>query len=160
MSCVPSNESAASDCIRALTLVGAVKVAKCYDWGIMGKAVFTIGHSNHERDAFFVLLAEHGIELLVDTRTSRLVAATSVEASATDFNVAGLLLGRHAGGGLGMWSKTPVEKAIRLAIQEAVHSIVRNTPDRYFRYGAFPVVPQPAVHPTPADPLQSGPSTQ
>ena len=36
----------------------------------MGKAVFTIGHSNHEWDAFAALLAKHGVELLVDTRTS------------------------------------------------------------------------------------------
>ena len=96
---------------------------------------------------------------IVDTRTSRVVAATSVEASATDFNLAGLLVGRHAGGGLGRWSKTPVEKAIRLAIQKAVDSIVQKTPDRYFHYGASPAVLQPAAHPTPADPVQNGPST-
>lgn len=36
----------------------------------MGKAIFTIGHSNHEWDMFAALLAKHGIELLVDTRTS------------------------------------------------------------------------------------------
>jgi uncharacterized protein (DUF488 family) len=36
----------------------------------MGRAVFTIGHSNHEWDTFAALLAKHGIELLVDTRTS------------------------------------------------------------------------------------------
>jgi uncharacterized protein (DUF488 family) len=36
----------------------------------MGKAVYTIGHSNHEWDAFATLLAKHDIVLLVDTRTS------------------------------------------------------------------------------------------
>ena len=36
----------------------------------MGKAIFTIGHSNHKWDAFAALLAKHGIELLVDTRTN------------------------------------------------------------------------------------------
>ena len=30
--------------------------------------VWTIGHSTHERDAFFELLAQHGIEVLVDVR--------------------------------------------------------------------------------------------
>ena len=48
----------------------AIPVAKCYDWGIMDKVVFTIGHSNHEWDVFAALLAKHGVELLVDTRTS------------------------------------------------------------------------------------------
>ena len=36
----------------------------------MSKAIFTIGHSNHEWGAFAELLAKHGIELLVDTRTN------------------------------------------------------------------------------------------
>ena len=36
----------------------------------MDKAIFTIGHSNHEWGTFAKLLAKHGIELLLDTRTS------------------------------------------------------------------------------------------
>jgi uncharacterized protein (DUF488 family) len=33
-------------------------------------AIYTIGHSNHEPDAFLTLLRQHGIELLVDVRSS------------------------------------------------------------------------------------------
>ena len=67
---MPSNDLTASDCNRAPTTGGAISVGKCYDWAVMGKAIFTIGHSNHEWEAFAALLATHGIVLLVDTRTS------------------------------------------------------------------------------------------
>ena len=73
---------------------------------------------------------------VVDTRTSRIVAAVSVEGEATDFSLGGFLVGRDAGGSLGGWVKTPIEKAIRIAIQEAVHFIVQQTPQQYFRHGA------------------------
>jgi len=33
-------------------------------------AIYTIGHSNHEPNAFLALLRQHGIELLVDVRSS------------------------------------------------------------------------------------------
>jgi uncharacterized protein (DUF488 family) len=32
--------------------------------------VYTVGHSNHPQDAFLALLREHGIELVVDVRSS------------------------------------------------------------------------------------------
>lgn len=71
---------------------------------------------------------------VIDTRTSRLVAATSVEGTATDFNLGGLAVGSHVGGGLGGYSKTPMEKAVRVALSEAVNFIVTKTPQQYYHY--------------------------
>ncbi len=73
---------------------------------------------------------------VVDTKTSRIVAATSVEGEATDFALGGALAGAGGGGALGGalggWSKTPTEKALRLCIQEAVKFIVSKTPTTYY----------------------------
>jgi Curli production assembly/transport component CsgG len=75
---------------------------------------------------------------VIDTRTSRIVATTSVEGKATDFNLGGALVGGGAGGALGGalggWSKTPTEKALRICIQEAVKFISAKTPQSYYRY--------------------------
>ena len=69
---------------------------------------------------------------VIDTKTSRIVAATSVEGEATDFALGGALAGAGGGGALGGalggWSKTPTEKALRLCIQEAVKFIASKTP--------------------------------
>src|SRR5262245_38198424 len=77
---------------------------------------------------------------VVDTKTSRIVAATSIEGKATDFALGGALAGAGAGGALGGalggWSKTPTEKALRICIQEAVKFIVSKTPQSYYHYGA------------------------
>jgi len=69
---------------------------------------------------------------VIDTRTSRIVAATSVEGKATDFNLGGVLVGSHVGGGLGGYSKTPIEKAVRVALGEAVKFIASKTPAKYY----------------------------
>jgi curli biogenesis system outer membrane secretion channel CsgG len=77
---------------------------------------------------------------VIDTKTSRIVAATSVEGEATDFALGGALAGAGGGGALGGalggWSKTPTEKALRVCIQEAVKFIVSKTPATYYHYGA------------------------
>ncbi len=77
---------------------------------------------------------------LIDTRTSRIVAATTVEGRSTDF---GALFGAVVGGGrtrlpigLGGWSKTPMEKAIRVCIKRAVDFVVSRTPPQYYHYNA------------------------
>jgi curli biogenesis system outer membrane secretion channel CsgG len=76
---------------------------------------------------------------VIDTRTSRIVAAASVEGEATDFALGGALAGAGSGGALGGalggWSKTPTEKALRICIQEAVKFIVSKTPATYYRHG-------------------------
>jgi curli biogenesis system outer membrane secretion channel CsgG len=74
---------------------------------------------------------------VIDAKTSRVVAAASVEGKATDFALGGALAGAGAGGALGGalggWSKTPTEKALRICIQEAVKFIVAKTPQTYYR---------------------------
>jgi curli biogenesis system outer membrane secretion channel CsgG len=75
---------------------------------------------------------------VIDTKTSRVVAATSVQGEATDFALGGALAGAGGGGALGGalggWSKTPTEKALRVCIQEAVKFIVSKTPQTYYRH--------------------------
>ncbi len=97
---------------------------------------------------------------VIDTKTSRILAATSVEGEATDFNLGGALGGAVGGGAmagaLGGWSKTPTEKALRICIQEAVKFIVAKTPAIYYHYqpsgpavatAIVPAVPSPAPPP-------------
>lgn len=71
---------------------------------------------------------------VIDTRTSRIVAATSVEGEARDFNLGGLAVGSSVGGGLGGYSKTPMEKAVRVALGAAVDFVVTKTPQEFYHY--------------------------
>lgn len=89
---------------------------------------------------------------VIDTRTSRIVAAVSVEGEATDVNLGGALGGAISGGALsgslGGWKNTPIEKALRICIQKAVQFIVSKTPPVYYRHGAaqaVAAVQQPAA---------------
>ena len=76
---------------------------------------------------------------IIDTRTSRILAATSVEGEATDVNMGGLMGGFGSSGalagGLGGWKNTPTEKALRICIKKAVEFVVSKTPQRYYHYG-------------------------
>jgi curli biogenesis system outer membrane secretion channel CsgG len=103
---------------------------------------------------------------VIDTRTSRVVSATSVEGSATDVNLGGALGGAVGGGALagalGGWSKTPTEKALRICIQKAVDFVVSRTPAQYYHYqqqgarGAAPAAAAPSSVPSaPAAPAAS-----
>jgi curli biogenesis system outer membrane secretion channel CsgG len=69
---------------------------------------------------------------LVDMRTSRIVAATSVEGKAMDGGIA--TAGAETKLDAKIEFKTPMEKAIRLALEEAVKFIVGQTPAQYYRY--------------------------
>lgn len=71
---------------------------------------------------------------VIDTRTSRIVTATTVEGSATDISGLGGLAGGNLGGGLGGWHKQPIEKALRIAIGAAVDFIASQTPAQYYHY--------------------------
>ena len=100
---------------------------------------------------------------VIDTKTSRIVAATSVEGKATDFALGGALAGAGGGGALGGalggWSKTPTEKALRICLQEAVRFIASKTPQTYYRHGpgGAPVVAAASAAPAPAG--SAGPAT-
>jgi curli biogenesis system outer membrane secretion channel CsgG len=74
---------------------------------------------------------------LIDTTTSRVLAATSVEGSAKNLSVAAL--GRYFGGSSGTaalagWKNTPKEKALRAVIIKAVEFIVTKTPRKFYRH--------------------------
>lgn len=73
---------------------------------------------------------------LIDARTSRVLAATSVEGEAKDFNVGGALGGYTGsvglGGALQTWENTPKEKALRAVIEGAVDFVVSRTPANYY----------------------------
>ncbi len=83
---------------------------------------------------------------IVDARTSRVVAATSVESKASKFGGGGVLSGVATGAGLGGFSKTPMEQAIRDAIEKMVQFLVSKTPAQYYHQpGTQQAVPQPAM---------------
>ncbi len=71
---------------------------------------------------------------LVDLRTSQIVAATSVKASATVFGIGGAGGSDKLSGALSAFKKTPMETAIRKMITKAVGFVVVQTPDNYYRH--------------------------
>lgn len=79
---------------------------------------------------------------IIDAKTSRVLLATSVEGSASNMDIGGLvggLLGSNSSttalaGGLKSWKNTPNEKALRQCITEAVDFIVSKTPTTYYRH--------------------------
>jgi curli biogenesis system outer membrane secretion channel CsgG len=73
---------------------------------------------------------------VVDTRTARVLAATSVEGSASSFGAGGVGIGGQMSGGLGGFAKSPMETAIRKMITEAVKFIVAQTPQEFYRFSA------------------------
>lgn len=72
---------------------------------------------------------------IIDTKTSQIVAATSVEGSATSVGLGGATtIGGSLPVALGGFSKTPTEKAIRVCIQKAVEYIASQTPTEFYRH--------------------------
>jgi curli biogenesis system outer membrane secretion channel CsgG len=74
---------------------------------------------------------------VIDAKSSRILAATTVEGSATDIGgMGGFAIGgglTELGIGLGGFAKTPMEKAVRITLREAVNFIASQTPAQYFR---------------------------
>lgn len=74
---------------------------------------------------------------IVDTSTSEVLAATRVQGQASDISgsiMAGFFGGWALGGGLSAYSNTPMEKAIRICIIEAVRYISQVIPANYYKY--------------------------
>lgn len=71
---------------------------------------------------------------VIDARTSRILAAGTIEGRATDFGGGFAVIGGSLGGGLSGWSKTPMEKALRVCIAKAVEFITNRTPTTYYHY--------------------------
>ena len=76
---------------------------------------------------------------LIDTRTSRILAATSVEGGSKDFDFTSAATnfgGALVGGNLSSWSNTPKEKALREVIVKAVEFLESKVPTTYYRYNS------------------------
>ena len=72
---------------------------------------------------------------IIDAKTSQIVAAATVQGSATSFGAGGATrIGGSLPVALGGFSKTPTEQAIRTCIQKAVEYIVTKTPATYYRH--------------------------
>ncbi|GKS58100.1 hypothetical protein YTPLAS18_16270 [Nitrospira sp.] len=71
---------------------------------------------------------------LIDTRTGRVLSATSVEGSATSIggSASGSVLNRY--GSLSGFAKTPMERAMRECMDKAVEWVVGQTPPTYFHF--------------------------
>jgi len=104
---------------------------------------------------------------VVDARTSRIVAATTVEGRASD--IGGMIgaggFGRHSvlGVGLGAFRNTPMEKAVRVCLAQAVQFVISKTPANYYHFNAAgqPVGAQPvAPPPPPVQPVAPPPPVQ
>jgi len=86
---------------------------------------------------------------VIDAKTSRILAATSVEGESTDVKLGGGLAGGALSAGLGGFKNTPMEKALRICIQKAVEFIASKTPQKYYRHGQGVSKPAPAVKANP-----------
>jgi curli biogenesis system outer membrane secretion channel CsgG len=70
---------------------------------------------------------------VIDAKTSRRLASEQIEGKATDIGGITGMGGGGLAGVFGGYSKTPMEKAIRVTIEEAVRLIIAKTPPEYFR---------------------------
>lgn len=75
---------------------------------------------------------------MIDTKTGRRLASEQVEGKATDIGGGLNIGGTKLAGAFSAFSNTPMEKAIRVAIHEAVKAVVAKTPSQFYRYGAKP----------------------
>jgi curli biogenesis system outer membrane secretion channel CsgG len=74
---------------------------------------------------------------IIDASTSEVLASTRVQGQASDVSgtfMMGFMGSWALGGGLGAYANTPMEKAIRICIIEAVRYIAQTIPANYYRY--------------------------
>ncbi|MBS3919491.1 MAG: SH3 domain-containing protein [Deltaproteobacteria bacterium] len=81
---------------------------------------------------------------VIDAKTSRILASEQVEGKATDIGGITGMGGGGLAGVFGGYSNTPMEKAIRVAVEESVRLIVAKTPAEYYRASG---TPQPQTTP-------------
>lgn len=81
---------------------------------------------------------------VIDAKTSRRLASEQIEGKATDIMGGISGAGGNLAGVFGGFSKTPMEKAIRIAIEESVKVIVSKTPANYYHITARPAKATPA----------------
>ena len=77
---------------------------------------------------------------LIDVRTGRIINATTVVGKASSWKIGGLGGGYTSnlilGGGLNIYKNTPMEKAIRVMLENAVQKIAQLVPQNYYRYNS------------------------
>lgn len=74
---------------------------------------------------------------IIDTSTSEVLAATRVQGQASDISggiMGGFFGSWGLGAGLSAYANTPMEKAIRVCIIQAVNYIAQATPVNYYKY--------------------------
>ena len=74
---------------------------------------------------------------IIDTSTSEVLTATRVQGQASDISgalMAGFFGSWGLGGGLSAYANTPMEKAIRVCIIEAVRYVSQAIPANYYKY--------------------------
>lgn len=71
---------------------------------------------------------------IIDTATGRILAATNVQGNAHSYDLGASAMGTQAGGALSTFARTPMEQAIRTAINEAVNFVAGQTPAEFYRY--------------------------
>lgn len=71
---------------------------------------------------------------IVDTATGRIVAATNVEGKAHSFDMGTSMLGSRSAGDLSVFARTPMEQAMRRAIEAAVEFVASQTPPHFYRH--------------------------
>jgi len=100
---------------------------------------------------------------VIDAKTGRRLASEQVEGKATDIGGVTGMGGGGLAGVFGGYSKTPMEKAIRVTIEESVRLIVAKTPPEYYRAGGTPQPQAPppttTATPTPSPPAMKAPQT-
>ncbi|MBS3918669.1 MAG: SH3 domain-containing protein [Deltaproteobacteria bacterium] len=90
---------------------------------------------------------------VIEARTARILASEQVEGKATDIMGLASFGGGELSSIFGGYSKTPMEKAIRVAIEESVRLIVAKTPAEYYRVPQEPQPKKPPIH-TPEPPTK------
>jgi len=101
--------------------------------GLFGKVLGgAVGHINNAYIASDIRL--------VDVRTGRVINATTVEGKATSWGALTGLGARvshnvYLGGALGAYKNTPMEKAVRVMLNNAINAIAQMMPQQYYRYG-------------------------
>jgi curli biogenesis system outer membrane secretion channel CsgG len=98
--------------------------------------------------------AQVALELrLLDAKTSRVLNASVARARAGEGGAPAPTDGGRLGSGLAPYAGTPVEKALRQALQNGVRAIVASTPAEYLRHNDPVPRPVVAADPGPLPPL-------
>jgi len=71
---------------------------------------------------------------IINASTSEVLTSTLVQGQASDVGSAGPLVNWSLGSGLSVYSNTPMEKAMRICLAEAVRYITQNIPQEYYKY--------------------------